>query len=252
MALYSLDQINQDYTDPILSIQKQDNIIVNFISNNFGNLFTYNNPDTYSDGIPIEAILECNPAYVCKWWDQSGNSQHLTQPDRGFQPIYDTIVKAIVFNGNQYLGLNNGILSKGTKKYSYMIDFISFDVSKMHTYALCEHNARTITPCQRAALCIDSGNIAFKGVYNDAISNQTLDTTVRNVITLEVNNTTKNNIKITINDSAAIIMNSAYNNEDNIGFQRLYLNNYWFGIGMNMSTLESEGFNGMIYNLSVN
>jgi len=252
MAIYSLNQINQDYTDPILSIQKPDNIIVNFISNNFGNLFTYNNPDTYSDGLPIEAILEGNPAYVCKWWDQSGNSQHLTQSDAGFQPIYDTIVKAIVFNGNQYLGLNNGILSKGTKQYSYMIDFISFDVSKMNTYALCEHNARTITPCQRAALCINSGNIAFKGVYNDAISNQTLDTTVRNVIILEVDNTTKNNIKITINDSAPIIMNSAYNNEDNMGYQRLYLNNYWFGIGMNMSTLESEGFNGMIYNLSVN
>jgi len=251
MALYSLNQINQDYQGPILSIQKPDGTVVNLNSNTFGNLFTYDNPDTYADGLPIEAILEGNPAYVYTWWDQSGNSQHLMQIVQGLQPIYDTILKTLVFNGNSYLAIQNGILPNGTSQYLYSIDFFSFDESQTGTYVLCEHNARTITPCQRAALCIDNGNIGFKGVYNDAISNQIVDTTLRNKITLDVDNTIQSNIQITVNDTTPVIMNSAYNSQDTSGYQRLYLNNYWFGVGMNMSTLESEGFSGLIYSLTI-
>jgi hypothetical protein len=251
-ANYSLRLVNEDYSGPIISIQNHiNNLIVNFKCDNFGNLSTCNNPNIYSDGIPIEAILQGYPAYVCKWWYQSGNGWHLIQENIEHQPIYDTTTKCLIFNGNQYLAVRNGILNKGCQQYNYEIEFDTNDNTEIAIYTLCEHNSRTITPNQRAALCVDLGYVGFKGAYNDAISDYLIDRN-RNIIKMYVDNSKQMNITLIINDSDPIIMNSAYSSQDNTGFRELYLNNYWFGIGMNMSTLQTEGFNGIIYSVSVN
>jgi hypothetical protein len=244
---YSLKLIN-NYIYHILSIRKEsDNSIINFKADPAGNLFTFNNI-YIADNISIDVILANEKGFINTWYDQSGNNNHLMQDNYGLQPYLDITTKTIIFNGNSWLYRKPGLFFNGIKNYTYSAVFMPFN---NNSYSLCEHNTNTLTFNQRSSLCVDNNYIGFKGENNNYITSTYINPFNYTSAIIRINNSTpiecNKNIKININNNDTIIAKTG----DDIGFRDLYLNNYGFTIGIKLSTLTSENYNGMYKSLLV-
>ena len=249
VGTYALKLVNDDYTGSILTIQRHtDEVLINFKANINGNLFTYDNGDIYMDNISIEVVLSStgDSGYIYKLWDQSNNNNHLIQENINNQPLIDLTTKNIIFNGNSYLYRIPGLLSDGIPRYCYAVNFLSFTNSAS---TICEHNSNTFMAYQRGALCVDN-TICFKGGLDDGITsysivpynNYSAIMCIDNLSPFEGNH----NLKIRINGTDILT-----NTGDGPGYQYLYLNNYGFSVGINLSTLSTEYFNGIINSIYI-
>ena len=113
------------YTGPVMTIRRSsDSVTADFYANTTGTLGTA----VGGTGTSLSSWLSTATAYVTKWWDQTGNSNHATQTNTGKQPTFNTTNKNIVFTArNQtdfdYFDLPNGSCPYGNTNYTYIVKF---------------------------------------------------------------------------------------------------------------------------------
>ena len=113
------------YTGPVITIRRSsDSVTANFYADISGNLGT----TVGGTGTSLSSWLSSATAYVTKWWDQTGNSNHATQTNTGKQPTLNTTTKKIVFTARShsdfdYLDLPDGSCPYGNTNYTYIVKF---------------------------------------------------------------------------------------------------------------------------------
>jgi hypothetical protein len=100
------------YTGAIMQIKRSsDNVIQDFYGDINGNLTTAS-----GSGTSITTWLSGATAYVVKWYDQTGNSNHGTATGT---PIYNTSTQTVSF-ASGYFSIPNSAYPTGNSAYSYI------------------------------------------------------------------------------------------------------------------------------------